>query len=227
MLLVSRFLEVLSGASDSEAAVGLGSGGGYAGGVQAHGKAISERTRSPGFLPSVWFPWGAPSFVVPFGTGRQFWHPGQPYDWSVPLPGWLARFNRGVSNPVLRPMAARLPYFGVVLHRGRVSGRLYRTPVTTFPRGDGFVIALTYGRDVDWVKNVLASGMCGLVYRRRAVGLVGPSITPLSEHGGAIPGFIRATRPTGQAASRTGQHLPRSERYRSTGGAWSGRSGST
>jgi deazaflavin-dependent oxidoreductase (nitroreductase family) len=89
-------------------------------------------------------------------------------------------------------MAARLPYFGVVLHRGRISGRLYRTPVTTFPRGDGFVIALTYGRDVDWVKNVLASGTCGLVHRRRAVGLVGPSITPLSEHGGAIRGLIRA-----------------------------------
>ena len=89
-------------------------------------------------------------------------------------------------------MATRLPYFGVVLHPGRVSGRLHRTPVTTFPRGDGFVIALTYGRDVDWVKNVLASGMCGLVHRRRAVGLVGPRITPLSEHGGAIPGLIRA-----------------------------------
>jgi deazaflavin-dependent oxidoreductase (nitroreductase family) len=114
-----------------------------------------------------------------------------PYHWSVPLPGWLAQFNRPVTNPVLRPMAKRLPYFGVVLHRGRTSGRLYRTPVTTFPHGDGFVIALTYGRDVDWVKNVITAGRCRLIQRRRAVDLVGPRVTPLREDGGAIPGWIR------------------------------------
>lgn len=109
----------------------------------------------------------------------------------MPLPGWLARINRHVTNPALRPVAKRLPYFGVVLHQGRVSGRVYRTPVNAFPYGDGFLIALTYGREVDWVKNVIAAGGCRLIHRRRAVDLVGPRVQPLREDAGAIPGWIR------------------------------------
>jgi deazaflavin-dependent oxidoreductase (nitroreductase family) len=63
-------------------------------------------------------------------------------------------------DPVLRPLARRLPSFGVVEHRGRVSGRIYRTPVNVFRRGDAFLFFLTYGSDVDWVKNVLTAGGC-------------------------------------------------------------------
>lgn len=83
----------------------------------------------------------------------------------MPLPAWLARFNRMVSNPVLGPAAARLPYCGVIVHRGRRSGRLYRTPVNAFPVDEGFVVALTYGRETDWVRNVLAAGGCEMVHR--------------------------------------------------------------
>lgn len=108
----------------------------------------------------------------------------------MPLPDWLARLNRRLTNPVLRPLARRLPYFGVVLHRGRASGRLYRTPVNAFPHSEGFVVALTYGRDVDWLKNVLVAGGCGLINRGRTVNLVGPRILPL-EDSQAIPGLIR------------------------------------
>jgi deazaflavin-dependent oxidoreductase (nitroreductase family) len=61
----------------------------------------------------------------------------------------------------------------VVIHRGRTAGLLYRTPVTAFPYRDGFLIALTYGRDVDWVKNVIAEGGCRLIHRGRAVDLTG------------------------------------------------------
>jgi deazaflavin-dependent oxidoreductase (nitroreductase family) len=109
----------------------------------------------------------------------------------MPLPGWLARLNRSVTNPALRPVAGRLPYFGVVLHRGRTTGRVYRTPVTAFPHGDSFVIALTYGREVDWVKNVIAAGECRLIHRGRTVDLVDPRLLPLREDAQAIPGWIR------------------------------------
>ena len=114
-----------------------------------------------------------------------------PYANGVPLPRWLARLNRRVTNPVLRPLAARLPAFGVVVHRGHVSGRLYRTPVTTFPSEGGFLIALTYGRDVDWVRNVLAADGCRLIHRGRPVDLVDPRILPLQRHAGDIPAWIR------------------------------------
>jgi deazaflavin-dependent oxidoreductase (nitroreductase family) len=93
-----------------------------------------------------------------------------------PLPPWLARFNRMVTNPLTRPVAARLPGFAVVRHVGRRSGRLYRTPVNIFRSGDRYVIALTYGAERDWVKNVLAAGGCGAETRGRIVQLTDPRV---------------------------------------------------
>lgn len=110
---------------------------------------------------------------------------------SMPLPGWLARLNRRLTNPALRPVAERLPRFGVVLHVGRGTGRVYRTPVNVFRHRNRFVIALTYGREVDWVRNVIAAGRCRLVHRGRTVDLVGPKILPLRDEAMAIPLWVR------------------------------------
>jgi len=94
----------------------------------------------------------------------------------VPLPDRLATFNRSVTNRVTRMFAGRLPWFAIVVHRGRKSRRIYRTPVNAFGTDDGFVIALTYGPDRDWVKNVLAAGRCGLIVRGRRIVAVDPVI---------------------------------------------------
>ena len=93
---------------------------------------------------------------------------------------------------MLRPLAGRLPSFGIVLHRGRRTGRRYRTPVNAFPHGDGFLIALTYGPDVDWLKNVVAEGGCRLIHRGRGVDLTDPRILPVHEVARSIPGWIRS-----------------------------------
>jgi hypothetical protein len=69
-----------------------------------------------------------------------------------------AHFNRRVTNRLTRPLARRLPGFGVVVHRGRTSGREFETPVNVFNAPSGYAIALTYGSDSDWVKNVLSAG---------------------------------------------------------------------
>jgi deazaflavin-dependent oxidoreductase (nitroreductase family) len=94
----------------------------------------------------------------------------------VPLPKTLARLNRAGLNRVTRPIAPWMPGLGVVVHRGRRSGRLYRTPVNVFPRPDGYVFALTYGADADWVRNVQAAGGCELETRGRRVHLVSPHL---------------------------------------------------
>jgi deazaflavin-dependent oxidoreductase (nitroreductase family) len=86
------------------------------------------------------------------------------------LPRRMARINRVASNRVLGPFARLLPGFGVVVHRGRRSGRQYRTPVGVFHTPDGYVIALPYGVG-DWARNVLAAGGCELETRRRLVRL--------------------------------------------------------
>lgn len=86
----------------------------------------------------------------------------------------LARFNRTVANRIVGPTLARLPGFAMVHHRGRRSGREYRTPVKVFRRGEEYVITLPYGRESDWVKNVIAAGGCELVVSRRRVRLIEP-----------------------------------------------------
>ena len=83
----------------------------------------------------------------------------------MPLPRSIARVNRRVTNRLLGGLAQRLPGFGVVVHTGRRSRRQYRTPVNVFRRGDRYIIALTYGSNADWVRNVLANGGCTLETR--------------------------------------------------------------
>jgi hypothetical protein len=39
-----------------------------------------------------------------------------------------------------------------------MSGRTYSTPINVFRRGDDYYLFLTYGSDLQWVKNVLAAG---------------------------------------------------------------------
>jgi len=90
----------------------------------------------------------------------------------MPLPKRLARFNLHVTNRVLGPVARQLPGFAVVSHVGRRSGRVHRTPVNLFRDGDRYVIALTYGSDSQWVRNVLAAGAVDVETRGRRVRLV-------------------------------------------------------
>ena len=89
----------------------------------------------------------------------------------------MRRVNRVALNQVTRQFAPWLPGLGVVIHRGRRSGNAYKTPVNVFPRpGDRYVLALTYGADTDWVKNVLAAGGCELISRRRHIELTAPRL---------------------------------------------------
>jgi deazaflavin-dependent oxidoreductase (nitroreductase family) len=94
----------------------------------------------------------------------------------MPLPRGLAAFNRRVTNRITGPFAGRLPGFGIVVHRGRRSHHEYRTPVNVFVATGGYVVALTYGADSDWIKNVLAAGGCELVTRGRTVPLTTPEL---------------------------------------------------
>ena len=94
----------------------------------------------------------------------------------MPAPRWLARFNLHVTNHVLGPFARHLPGMGVVIHTGRSSGRRYTTPVMIFDHGSKIVVALTYGRESEWVRNVLARGGCHLETQGRILRLADPHI---------------------------------------------------
>jgi len=60
----------------------------------------------------------------------------------------------------------------VILHRGRRSGRDYRTPLFAFRRDRTLVIALLYGHESDWLRNLQADG--GHVVRGGRTFAVGP-----------------------------------------------------
>jgi deazaflavin-dependent oxidoreductase (nitroreductase family) len=94
----------------------------------------------------------------------------------MPAPRSIARFNKRFTNRLTSRVAGYLPGFAIVSHIGRKSGRVYHTPVNAFRTGDGYIIALTYGTQSDWVKNVLAAGWCELQTRRRRARLFDPHI---------------------------------------------------
>ncbi|EUA67172.1 deazaflavin-dependent oxidoreductase, nitroreductase family protein [Mycobacteroides abscessus subsp. bolletii 1513] len=98
------------------------------------------------------------------------------------IPQSVARFNKYVTNPVQRLWAGWAPSFAIIEHKGRKSGKEFRTPVTAFTTPDGVAILLTYGPDRDWLKNLQAAGG-GRVVRRGKT------------HDVVNPGWSAATRP--------------------------------
>jgi deazaflavin-dependent oxidoreductase (nitroreductase family) len=89
---------------------------------------------------------------------------------------WVAAFNLAVTNRITSRFAPRLPGFGILTHVGRKSGRVYRTPVSVFRAPEGFLIALTYGREGEWVRNVISAGGCQLETRGVQYQLSAPTI---------------------------------------------------
>jgi deazaflavin-dependent oxidoreductase (nitroreductase family) len=85
-------------------------------------------------------------------------------------------FTTHVFNPISRRFVRWLPGFGILAYRGRKSGKQYRTPMNVFRHGNDRIFALTYGSDVQWVKNVLAAGEATLEVRRKTIRLVDPEV---------------------------------------------------
>lgn len=110
----------------------------------------------------------------------------------MPLPKTLARLNKRITNPVMRRIG-RIPPMAIIVHRGRSSGREYRTPVLAFPTDEGFAIGLTYGRDVDWLKNVQAAGVCTFIRKGRSVDLTNPRVVGWSAGSKHMPIPVRVT----------------------------------
>ena len=97
-----------------------------------------------------------------------------------------------VTNRLMRPLARVAPGFGVLRHRGRKSGVEHETPLNVFRDGDRLVVALTYGEDVDWLKNARASEESTFIIRGRPV-RVEPPVDLSGEDGlEAMPPLVAA-----------------------------------
>ena len=117
----------------------------------------------------------------------------------MPIPRIVRQWNKTGLNRVTRHIAPWAPGMGVIIHRGRRSGRLYQTPVSVFSAKDGYVFALTYGPDTNWVKNVLAAGGCVLRTHGHATQLTSPRLYHDQSRRGIRPAERQALRLLGVA----------------------------
>lgn len=90
---------------------------------------------------------------------------------------------RGISR-AMKPLAMKSAgtpgaYASVIRHVGRTTGRPYETPVGAVATDDGFVIALPYGSNTDWLKNVLASGSATIVDEGNTYRVDQPVVVPV------------------------------------------------
>jgi deazaflavin-dependent oxidoreductase (nitroreductase family) len=88
----------------------------------------------------------------------------------------LAKINITFTNRITSLFAGWVPGFGILTHVGRKSGKVHRTPVNVFRASNGFIIALTYSSQCEWVKNVLAAGGCELKTRGKKYELAAPKV---------------------------------------------------
>ena len=85
--------------------------------------------------------------------------------------------NKHVTNKIMIHLAGKkFGHFAILSHTGRKSGKVYKTPIIAEPVENGFVIALTYGKKVDWLANVLASGGCDLYWKEKEYALFQPEL---------------------------------------------------
>jgi deazaflavin-dependent oxidoreductase (nitroreductase family) len=105
----------------------------------------------------------------------------------------VARFNKRVTNRIQGLYAWLVPPWAVILHRGRRSGRQYRTPLFAFRRGRTLVIALLYGEESEWLRNLRAGG--GHVIRGGRTFVVGaPEVVATREAGSLLARLSPAER---------------------------------
>lgn len=101
---------------------------------------------------------------------------------------FIKRFNRNVLNPIMLDYAGTHGFYASALHHlGRKTGTPYSTPVYATPIPDGFIIPLSYGTDMDWLKNVMADGTARLDFHGVSHHTESPEIIPASVAESYIP----------------------------------------
>ncbi len=123
-------------------------------------------------------------------------NPSKPSD----VPGFVDRIVRPLThrlNPhILRIAGSRwVPFFSLLTHRGHKSGHIYRTPLTSMPKGGWFWLALTFGDKAGWVRNIVAAGEVDLRYKGVDYHLVEPVILEAATVRSQLPLVMRYAMP--------------------------------
>ena len=97
-------------------------------------------------------------------------------------------------NPLVMLLAGTrlLPLYGVIHHRGRRSGKQFRTPVVVRRTTDGFIVPMPWGETTDWYRNVRAAGGCRIRWKGRDYQGTDPVVLDADKALAAFSGPTRA-----------------------------------
>jgi len=101
--------------------------------------------------------------------------------------------NKFVTNKILIHISGKkFGHLVILSHVGRKSGKLYRIPIIAEPINNGFVVALTYGKNVDWYANVMAKGSCSIRWKNKEYSLIHPELIDKEIGVMAFPAIFRS-----------------------------------
>jgi deazaflavin-dependent oxidoreductase (nitroreductase family) len=108
------------------------------------------------------------------------------------FPNRMRYFAKHIINPlIIRSAGSAHSRFALIRHVGRHSGKPYEIPIMVFPKGEDFIIALTYGPKVDWYRNLRASGQGILLWHEQAYTIEKPELMDRTPALSALPPLQR------------------------------------
>ncbi|WP_404431997.1 hypothetical protein LG299_15935 [Microbacterium lacus] len=98
----------------------------------------------------------------------------------------VLRFARVMQRDMMNPGALRdagtvASPWAIVRVPGRVSGRIYDTPVGVQRVGDKLYITLPYGEGTQWLKNVRAAGGATVLHNGLEIDATVPELVPIGQ----------------------------------------------
>jgi deazaflavin-dependent oxidoreductase (nitroreductase family) len=90
------------------------------------------------------------------------------------------------------------PLWAIIEHKGRKSGRTFKTPIVARRTDDGFYIPMPFGPETDWTRNVIAAGGAAIRWKGRRYELTNPEIVDPEAARAAFAGWQSAAfKPVG------------------------------
>ncbi len=101
----------------------------------------------------------------------------------------------GVFNPVALRFAPHIPFYVVLEHRGRRSGRVFRTPLAGIRVEHGFLLPLAFGEKAHWVLNLRHDGGGVVEWRGKRIAVTDPAVITWKEGKSSVPPLQRRLAP--------------------------------
>lgn len=104
----------------------------------------------------------------------------------------IRQFNKHIFNPMVLRVVRFIPFYAVVDHVGRRSGKGYRTPVVLGQTPEYYYIPMPYGDHVDWHRNIQAARQFVIEHLERRYTAVYDTVVDDQEALPVFGSFIRA-----------------------------------